>query len=154
MRSHQASLARLALIAAVPASAVAAEAAVSARLGSGAYLAIVLALAMAAAVLGPVALDGMSRVVAALVALGAGAILWLGGILWVILAIASVCTNAHGIVLLTLAVASGVYIPAAVFALRSPRRAIWGWPLAVTLAMAASFAVLLLTTGGAQSCTT
>ena len=152
MRSHRTALARLALIAAVPASAVAASAVPTARLSAGFYLAIVAGLAAIAAALGPIALAGTSRIVSALIALGAGTVLWLGGLAWLLVAFVSLCSDSTSVSLLTLGTAAAVYVPASIVALRSPRRAMWGWPLAVAVALAVSLGVLALATGGPHAC--
>ncbi|HEY3765078.1 MAG TPA: hypothetical protein VGL44_07955 [Gaiellales bacterium] len=144
--------ARAALIAAVPASAVAAGASARAPFAGLLCGLIVIALAGVAALVGPRALGGASRLMSAVIALEAAAALWIGGIVWLLIAIVSLCSDASIPLAATFGAAAVVYVPGSILALRDIGRVWWAWPLVVVLAIATSLIVLALLTGGPHSC--
>ncbi len=161
MRSHRQGLARAALIAAVPASALAAVTLPAVHVLANAdhsttllLSATMAALVCLAAAIGPSAFHGASRLRAAATVLAAGATLWAGGLVSLIVAVVGLCTSSAAPGLIALAVAAALYVPGSVLAFRDPRRTAWAWPLAIVLALAVSLGVLALATGGPHHCET
>ena len=107
-----------------------------------------------AAAIGPSALPGASRLRVAATVLLAGATLWACGLVWLIVAVVSLCTDSAAPGLTALGVAAAVHVPGSVLALRDARRTAWAWPLVIALAAGASLGVLALTTGGPHACLT
>ncbi len=161
MRLTRTRAARATLIAAVPASAIAALTLPSVHVLRNAdnsttllELATVLAFTAVAAAAGPSALGGTTRIGALAVAFGAAATLWVGGFVWLVVAFLHLCSasTAPGVAALGSAVA--VYAPGSALAFRDPRRTAWEWPLVIVLALAVSLGVLALATGGPHWCET
>jgi hypothetical protein len=161
MRLNRTLPARAALIAAVPASAIAALTLPSVHVLPNAdnsttllELATVLAFAAVAAAAGPSALRGSSCVAAVAIAFGAVATMWIGGFFWLIVAFLHLCSSSTAPGIAALATAAAVYVPGSALAFRDPRRTAWAWPLAIVLALAVSLGVLALATGGPHWCET
>lgn len=153
--------AKAALIAAVPLCAFAAAALPRVHVFADADLstavldsAAIIALLGVALAVGPRALDGASRAWALVVVLVAVGTFLIGGIVWLIVAIVSLCSGSTGSTLAALGTGAAIYLPGSVLAFRDARRTWWAWPLAIALALAASLAVLALVTGGPHACQT
>jgi hypothetical protein len=153
--------ARAALIAAVPATAFAAAALPGVHLFADADTStavldtlVVAALLAVAAAIGPRALDGASRGWALVTVLAAIGTFLVGGIVWLIVAVVSLCSDSAGPGLAALATGAAVYVPGSVYAFRDARRTAWAWPLVIALALAASLLVLALIAGGPHACET
>jgi len=153
--------ARIALIAAVPASALAALTLPSVHVLANAEssttlleLATVLVFAAVAATAGPSALGERSRAAALAIAFGAVATMWIGGFVWLVVAFLHLCSSSAGPGIAALCAAAAVYAPGSALAFRDPRRTAWAWPLVIVVALAVSLGVLALATGGPHWCET
>jgi hypothetical protein len=152
--------ARAALIAVVPATALAAAALPGVHLFADADRStavldtlVVAALLAVAVTIGPRALDA-SRGWALVVVLAATGTLLVGGIAWSLVSFLSLCSHSTGTTLATLATAAAIYVFGSVYAFRDTHRTVWAWPLAIVLALAASLLVLALIMGGTHTCAT
>jgi hypothetical protein len=157
----QTGAARAALIAAVPASAIAALTLPSVHVLRDAdssttllELGTVVVFTALAAAAGPSALAGMSRSAALAVAVGAAATLWIGGFAWLVVAFLHLCSASAAPGMAALSSAVAIYVPGSALALRDPRRTAWAWPLVIVLALSVSLGVLALATGGPHWCET
>jgi hypothetical protein len=152
MRLTQTGAARAALIAAVPASAIAALTLPSVHVLRDADSSTTLL--ELGTVAGPSALAGMSRSAALAVAVGAAATLWIGGFAWLVVAFLHLCSASAAPGMAALSSAVAIYVPGSALALRDPRRTAWAWPLVIVLALSVSLGVLALATGGPHWCET
>jgi hypothetical protein len=159
MRLHRQSLAQAALIAAMPAGAVAASILVGVRVlgvvpGSVLAAAVLVAMLGPAVAVGPTAIAGASRAWALVVVLVAAGTFLIGGLVWLLVAIVSLCSDTTGPTLAALCAGLAVYAPGSALAFRNARRTPWAWPLVIVLALGVSLAVLALLTGGPHACET
>jgi hypothetical protein len=161
MRLERTIAARAALIAAVPAWALAALTLPSVHVLADAdsstallELATVLVFAAVAAAAGPSALGGRSRVAAVAIAFGAVGTMFIGGFVWLVVASLHLCSSSAAPGIAALCTAAAVYAPGSALAFRDPGRTAWAWPLVIVVALAASLGVLALATGGPHWCET
>jgi hypothetical protein len=152
-------LAQAALMAAMPVGAIAASILAGVRVlgafpGSVLAAAVLVALIGLAVAVGPTAIAGASRALALVIVLAAAGTFLLGGLVWLLVAIVSLCSDTTGSTLAALGAGLAVYVPGSALAFRDARRAAWAWPLAIALALGVSLAVLALATGGPHHCET